>query len=226
MKAVAFDGITRELGEVSTRRNVFRLLGGAAAMSAGLVLGEESLAKGKDRGKAKVQGHGKGRSTRNNAVQVQGKGKGKKITICYQNQTRTVKKKGYQAKYPGAIVGPCPDRPQTAVCTSWILSGGPERTTPIVADDDLQVMVNGVTVFNDADGKATAVPPIAFPAQVGDSLGVIARDANPACRSLSPLWLHCATTGQKRQLFAGNNDGCAPARTAGTFVSEVFTISL
>ncbi len=110
--------------------------------------------------------------------------------------------------------------------TPWILSGGPDRATPIVADDDLQVMVNGVSVFNDGDGKATAVPPVAFTAQAGGTLGVVARDAVPSCRSLSPLWLHCATTGQKRQLFAGNNDGCAPGRTAGTFVSEVFTISL
>ena len=222
MKTVVFDGIVREMGEVSTRRGFVRLLGGAAALGAGLALGGDSLAKGKRHGKARAEAHSKAKGK--GAIQAQGKKK--TITICYQNQTRTVKKKGYQAKYPGAIVGPCPDRPQTAVCTSWILSGGPDRTTPIAVDDDLHVMVNGVTVFNDADGKATAVPPIAFPAQVGDSLGVIARDANPACRSLSPLWLHCATTGQKRQLFAGNNDGCAPARTAGTFVSEVFTISL
>ena len=61
---------------------------------------------------------------------------------------------------------------------------------------------------------------------IGQSIGVVARDVNPACRSLSPLWLHCATSTQKRQLFAGNNDGCAPGRTAGTFVSEVYTISV
>ncbi len=61
MHTVVFDGIVRELGAVSTRRGVFRLLGGAAAMGAGLVLGGESLAKGKSHGKAKVQGHGKGK---------------------------------------------------------------------------------------------------------------------------------------------------------------------
>ena len=56
MKTMAFDGIVREMSEVSTRRGVFRLLGGAAAMSAGLVLGGESLAKGKNHGKAKGKG--------------------------------------------------------------------------------------------------------------------------------------------------------------------------
>jgi hypothetical protein len=215
MKAMAFDGITRELGAVSTRRGFVSMLGGAAALSAGLTLSAhgDGLAKGKNRGKAKAEG----------------RGKKIRLTICYQNQTRTAKKKGYQKKYPGATVGPCPVTPggqQQAVCTSWIVSGGPDRTTPISVDDDLRMMVNGVNVLNDADGKAGNLPPVAFAAQVGDSLGVVANDVGVACRSLSPLWLHCATTGQKRQLSAGNNDGCAPGRTAGTFFSEVFTISL
>ena len=49
MNKAAFDGLTRELGQVATRRSVFSLLAGAAAMSAGLVLGDggESLARGK-----------------------------------------------------------------------------------------------------------------------------------------------------------------------------------
>jgi hypothetical protein len=213
MQAPVFEEIMRDLGERSSRRGVLRLLGGIAAMSAvALTTSGEADA----RAKRKSRGQG--------AVSAQGK-KGARITICHQTQTLTVKKKGYQSKYPGATVGPCGGN-QQAVCTSWVLSGGPDRTTPIVADDDLQVMVNGSVVFNDGDGKATSVPPVSFTAQVGGSLGVVARDAVPSCRSLSPLWLHCATTGQKRQLFAGNNDGCAPGRTAGTFVSEVFTISV
>ena len=113
MKTMAFDGIVWEMSEVSTRRGVFRLLGGAAAMSAGLVLGGESLAKGKNHGKAKVQGHGQARGKGKGAVQTQGK-KGAKITICYQTQTRTVKKKGYQKKYPGA--------------TGWFLPRGAAAT--------------------------------------------------------------------------------------------------
>ena len=49
MKAPVFDEIARDLGEVSTRRNVLRLLGGAAAMSAVAVVsrGESVEAKGK-----------------------------------------------------------------------------------------------------------------------------------------------------------------------------------
>jgi hypothetical protein len=220
VKAMAFDGITRELSEVSTRRSVFRLIGGAAAMGAGLVLTNraESFAKGKSHSKTKSESHGN--------VRAAGKGKGKKITICYNGATRTIPKQKF-ANFPGATKGACSaGGQQPAACSSWILSGGPDRTTPISVDDDLQIMVNGVAVLNDTNGKAENITPVAFTAQIGQSLGVIARDANPACRSLSPLWLHCATSTQKRQLFAGNNDGCAPGRTAGTFVSEVYTISV
>jgi hypothetical protein len=215
MKAMAFDGIARELGEASTRRSFFRLLGGAAAVGAGLALttGDQTRAKGKDRDKARSQG------------QVMAQGKGKKVTICYRNKTRKVKKKGYRTKYPGATLGPCP-KTQPVVCSSWVLSGGASVSTPIVVDDDLQVMLNGLVIGDDNNGLASTLPPLPFTAQVGDTLAVIARDAQASCRSLSPLWLHCATTGQKRQLSPGNNDGCAPGRTPGTFFSEVFTVSL
>jgi hypothetical protein len=118
------------------------------------------------------------------------------------------------------------DRPQPAICTSWIISGGPESTAAISVDDDLRITLNGTPILNDGNKMAGTLPPVSFPAKVGDSLAVTAHDAVPSCRSLSPLWLHCATTGQKRQLFAGNNDGCAPGRTAGDFVNQVYTISL
>jgi hypothetical protein len=188
-------------------------------MGAGLVLTNraESSARDKNHGKAKTQSHDN----------IHAAGKSKKITICYNGLTRTAPKRDFQTRFPGATKGACPaGGQQPAACTSWVISGGPDRTTPIAVDDDLQIMVNGVNVLNDTNGMAQNITPVAFSAQVGQSIGVVARDVNPACRSLSPLWLHCATSTQKRQLFAGNNDGCAPGRTAGTFVSEVYTISV
>jgi hypothetical protein len=221
MRATTCDGITREFGEVATRRHVFRLLGGAA-LSAGLVLGigEESLAKGtrKDHGKARVEAQGR--------TGAEGK-KGKKITICFQNQTRLVKKKGWQQKFPGATLGPCAAPQQPVACTSWILAGGSDPGAPIVVDDDLVIdhYVDGgqvYTLFRDRDKQANSLQPIKFKAFVGDTLRIGAYDENPACRSLSPLWLHCATTGQKRQVFAGSNDGCAAGRTAGAYYVDEF----
>ena len=228
MQGTAFDGIARELGEVATRRSVFRLLGGAA-LSAGLALGGESLAKNK------TKKHARGGNEARSQGQTSAEGKkGKKVTICFQNQTRQVKKQGWQKKYQGATLGSCPANPggqtQPVACTSWILSGGPNSGDSIVVDDDLVIdhyVAGGqiYTLFRDRDKQASTLQPIKFKAFVGDTLRIGAYDENPACRSLSPLWLHCATTGQKRQVFAGNNDGCAPGRTAGAyFVDEFVTI--
>jgi hypothetical protein len=227
MHGTAFDGITRQIGEVATRRSVFRFLGGAA-LSAGLVLGAggESLARNKGNKK-----HARGGNQARSQGQTSAEGKkGKKITICFQNQTRQVKKQGWKKKYKGATLGPCSTpggQTQPAACTSWILSGGPNPGDSIVVDDDLVIdhYVDGgqvYTLFRDRDKKANTWQPIRFKAFVGDTLRIGAYDENPACRSLSPLWLHCATTGEKRQVFAGNNDGCAPGRTAGAYFVDEF----
>jgi hypothetical protein len=231
MHGTAFDGITRQLGEVATRRSVFRLLGGAT-LSASLVLGGgESLAKGKGEGRDKKKNDARGKNQAQGQGQISAEGKrGKKVTICHQNQTRRVKKQDWRQKYEGATLGRCSTTPQPADCTSWILSGGPNPGDPIVVDDDLVIdhYVDGgqvYTLFRDRDKQANTLQPIGFKAFVGDTLRITAYDENPACRSLSPLWLHCATTGQKRQVFAGNSDGCAAGRTAGAyFVDEFVTI--
>jgi hypothetical protein len=225
MHGTAFDGITRELGEVATRRSVFRLLGGAA-LSAGFVLGAGSESLAKNKGKNTKHARGKNHVQAQGQASAEGK-KGKKVTICYQNQTRQVKRKGFQDKFPGATLGPCPATPQPVACTSWILSGGPNPGDSIVVDDDLVIdhYVDGgqvYTLFRDRDKKANTWQPIRFKAFVGDTLRIGAYDENPACRSLSPLWLHCATTGEKRQVFAGNNDGCAAGRTAGAYFVDEF----
>ena len=197
MQGTTFDGLVRTASAPSTRRGLVRMLGGAAALGAVAAVGH--------------------------ALPGDAKSKGKKITVCFQYQTRTVKKKGYQDKYPGATSGACAQQP---VCTSWILSGGPAVTAQIAVDDDLAITVNGASILKDENKMASTLPPVTFAAQPGDSLAVTAIDSNPACRSLSPLWLHCATTGQKKQLSAGNSDGCAPGRTAGQFFSQVFTIGV
>jgi hypothetical protein len=57
MKAMAFDGISRDLGQSSTRRSFFRLLGGAAAVGvvATAGLGEQADARRRRRKKKKVK---------------------------------------------------------------------------------------------------------------------------------------------------------------------------
>lgn len=220
MDMVVFDGITRDMSEVSSRRGFFRLLGGAAAIGAGLAVSGNSLAKGKGRGQA--------------AVTAQGKG-GKKIAICYGGQTRTVKKSKL-ANFPGATKGVCAGggngggntgggNPQPVVCSRWIISGGPSQTDKIGADDDLSIYnlsQGGAGILNDGDRKSNPLSPVVFDAAIGNKLNIVGYDGG-GCRSLGQLWLHCVATGQKRQVFAGYS-GANCNYGAGTFVNETFEV--
>jgi hypothetical protein len=218
MDAMTFDGISRNLGSVSTRRSFARLLGGAAVLGAVLTTGEESQARGKS--------HGKGRE------QVSAQGKGKKVTICYQNQTRTVKKKGYLNKYPGATKGACPTGGtpggggQPVRCTTFILSGGPNQSDPITIDDDGSILNVTASKFlvNDTNGRASPTYPVLFDAQIGDKLRIRGTDLG-GCRSFSPLWVHCLATGQKRQIFTGYS-GANCTYPKGDFLDITVTVEL
>ena len=243
MQAQMFDGMARELGQVVTRRGMFRLLGGAAAMGTGLALVAQDEILGKGRGsKSRGKGNGKGRE------QVSSQGKGKKVTICFQNQTRMVKKSKL-GNFPGATQGTCPvangggtnngggnnggnngggtttPPPPPAPCTRWILSGGPNQTDKIAVDDDLGVYNlsrGGTGIISEFDRKASLISPVVFDANVGERINIVGYDAG-GCRSLSEIWLHCLATGASRKVYAGfNGGGCGYG--AGTFVNTEFIV--
>jgi hypothetical protein len=238
MNTVVFDGIVRELGAVSTRRSFFRLLGGAAAVGGGLALTTHEESLGKSRGKHTGKDHAAERDHGDHGHEsVSAQGRKKLITICYQNQTLTVKKKGYQTKYAGATVGACapvpPDKtqpqpqpqPQPVTCTSFILSGGPNQSDPITIDDDGSILnvTTGTFLIIDNNGMAGPLNPVVFSGHVGDVLRVRATDWG-GCRSFSPLWVHCLATGQSKQLFTGyNGSGCANPK--GDFLDMTLTVA-
>lgn len=235
MQAQMFDGMARELGTVVTRRGMFRLLGAAAAMGAGVALAaqDESQGKSKNRGKS----NGKGRE------QVSAQGKGKKVTICFQNQTRMVKKSKL-GNFPGATQGTCPvanggnnggntggntgggtPPPPPGPCTRWILSGGPNQGDKIAVDDDLGVYNlsrGGAGIISEFDRKVSSISPVVFDANVGERINIVGYD-NGGCRALSELWLHCLATGASRKVYAGFNGGGCGYGT-GTFVNTEFIV--
>jgi hypothetical protein len=202
MNTEVFDGIVREIGEVSTRRSFIRLLGGAATLGASMTLGGSSLARGKGHDAGKDRGEERGRSGETVTAQRRG---GKKITICYQNQTRLVKKSKL-GNFPGHTRGACLDDPKPVVCSTYVLSGGPKPSDPITIDDDgsIRNVTSGKFLLNDPNGQASSHSAIFNPGKPGDLLQVRATDYG-RCRSFSPLWMHCLETGQSKQVFSGDS---------------------
>ena len=111
----------------------------------------------------------------------------------------------------------------------YTLSASPSPETPLVVDDDLEVKVNGETVFIDDDGYATLDgraswkgEPITFSALPGDELEIIATNPGGGGIELSALYLHAG--GESVHLSDGVPN--APGGDLYEFFRERFTISI
>ena len=82
------------------------------------------------------------------------------------------------------------------------LSGGTSPAETIGVDDDLELRLNGVTIFRNADQFATELPPITFTTDFGDHLRVIATNwiVFGGHEGIDPLYLHCNATGDSQVL--------------------------
>jgi|GEM_PF-3269192 len=120
--------------------------------------------------------------------------------------------------------------PQLTPTTSMLyLSGGPSPDTPLVVDADLEVMVNGKTVFldddrvNTSDGRAWwKGTPIPFFASPGDTLRIIATNPGGTDIELSELYLH-VKKGQSLKLTDGVTRRSSEIYT---FFDQNFTIPI
>lgn len=119
--------------------------------------------------------------------------------------------------------------PPPGTCADAILSGGPIGTEQVCVDDDIQVYVNGAAKFIDNDVFAECWTPIPVgPVNNGDQLRVAAIDSFGGCHGLSPLYLHCPSTGASQTLDANGVtpvcDGSPPQTTP--FYDRTFTVVL
>lgn len=111
----------------------------------------------------------------------------------------------------------------------YTLSASPSPETPLVVDDDLEVKVNGETVFIDDDGYATldgraswTGDPITFSALPGYELEIIATNPGGGEIELSALYLHADE--ESVQLSDGVPN--APGGDLYEFFRERFAISI
>lgn len=112
----------------------------------------------------------------------------------------------------------------TYACT---LSGGLSASDPMHVDDDLEVQVNGETVFLDDDGTDTGSAtswkgtPVTFTASPGDTLRIIVTDGGVSY-GLSKLYLHM--DGHTFKLTDGVPVAMSPAYVPYVFFDETYTI--
>ncbi|RLG23297.1 hypothetical protein DRN76_05560 [Methanosarcinales archaeon] len=111
----------------------------------------------------------------------------------------------------------------------YTISASPSPEAPLVVDDDLEVKVNGETVFIDDDRYATLDgraswkgEPITFSALPGDELEIIATNPGGGEIELSALYLHADR--ESVQLSDGVPN--APGGDLYEFFEERFTITI
>jgi hypothetical protein len=117
MKAMTFDGITREMGERSNRRGFLRLLGGATALGAVTAVGLRESAEAKGKGKGKGKGQDKKKSCKNRCHSEQRCVKGKCVPIDRGEQQQVVCQPGTAA---GSVLVPATG---VAVSTPVLVAG-------------------------------------------------------------------------------------------------------
>jgi hypothetical protein len=89
----------------------------------------------------------------------------------------------------------------TGDCANAVLAGGGGSTSFFLVDDDVEVFVNGVSVFADNNENATEIQPIELgPLSGGDTVRVVASDTTtpqycPGSVHLDPVMLYCPATG-------------------------------
>ena len=104
----------------------------------------------------------------------------------------------------------------------WILNGGGQDFR---IDDDLELQINGVTVFKDDSGFADYFTEIPFQARVGDTLRVAATDTFGICSEVDPLYVRRVSTGTNLKLTNGYEGPCDDSAKGITFFDETYILT-
>jgi len=117
----------------------------------------------------------------------------------------------------------------------YILSGGSSLYDYWSVDDDVELQIDGVTVFSDTNKTADSHPPQELEAARGAELRIIATDENYCMQSMDPLLLHFGV-GHVQELTDGwcrsacSEDACYDSEFEGPwpneFLDETFVIEI
>jgi hypothetical protein len=201
MDSERFDGLVRSFGQSRSRRQTLRILAGAVTAGA-LGLGGS---------RAALADH--------------------KPSHCAHEGEKVVTGSSGKTCCAGLVVGAGGRCVVPSGCADAVLAGAGGPTTSFLVDDDLEVFVNGASVFVDNNENAGNIQPIALGSLTnGDDLRVVASDtATPVfcggATELAPITLYCLSTGTSQVIN--------PTRIQGSglpcgeiFFDETITVAL
>ncbi len=193
MDSRRFDALTQSLAAAKTRRG---LLGSLAALGAGL-LGTRAT-------EAQVT-----QAQCGNVICKTNPGKCNDGCVCcvYSNGNSRCRPPGQCS--PGSAVCPAGEEVDPILgcvpverCAGAVLAGAGGPDSSFLVDDDLEVLVNGVSFFVDNDELANFIPPIALgPLANGDTVRVVASNSTlpqwctVGGEFLDRITLYCPSTG-------------------------------
>jgi hypothetical protein len=203
MDSERFDGLVRSFGQSRSRRQTLRSLAGAVTAGAlGLSGSRVALANHKPSHCAHA------------GEKVEAGNSGK--TCCAGE---------------GLVVGADGRCVVPSGCAAAVLAGGGGPTTSFLVDDDLEVFVNGVSVFVDNNENAGNIQPIALGSLAnGDDLRVVASDtATPVfcggATELAPITLYCLSTGTSQVIVPNRIQGSG-LPCGEVFFDQTFEVAL
>ena len=104
----------------------------------------------------------------------------------------------------------------------WVLTGG---GVPFRIDDDLELFLNGVSIFRDDSGTADYFNEIPFQAKVGDSLRLAAKDTFGICSEVDPIYVTRTSTGTRLKLTPGYDGPCDDSAHGLIFFDETYILT-
>ena len=104
----------------------------------------------------------------------------------------------------------------------WVLNG---NGGSFGIDDDLELKVNGKSVFKDTDGVTTYFDAIPIRAKVGDTLEVLATDTFGICSTVEPIYVRRTKTGTNLKLTPGYKGPCDDSAHGLVFFDETYFLT-
>lgn len=236
MPTSSFDALSRTLATGTSRRSLLRGLAGAAV--AGMLVDRHVAAQPQPKvGICHRNGEGQYRyqEVNGNAVPAH-EAHGDAIAPDFSSDANHCGGCGITcADGYTCEAGSCAEAtpPPPLVCNSVVLAGSNGADSEVFVDDDLEVFVNGASVFLDNNELSTDILPIALGTRTnGDTLRIVASNSTDPTfctfgfSHLDAMTLYCLDTGSTQVINPSDIYGQPAGGCGNIFFDQTFTVAL